>query len=141
MSAQDDFYKQDLSKMFLRNYITKLTGLQKDYEQFIQYTLQFFYPGYLWSAEYNPHRNCVEVINFDLSMTHGFYVPGDSVQSIEEVQKYCREHGGQLLERFKMPRGGKIADIRDLVESAARDIKGNMIDGDLTHKASNGTKL
>lgn len=141
MGVNSDFFKEDLSKMFAKNYRKKLTGLQQDYEQFVQYTLQFMYPGYLWSAEYNPHRDCCEVINFDLSMTHGFYIPCDKVKTMDEVQKYIREHGGQLLERFGMPRGGKISTIQELIDSAERDVRGNMKNGDLSNKAQNGVKL
>lgn len=91
--------------------------------------LERHYPGWMWAIQPFEFGAVIKIFSLRLSGEYGFMIRVPEIQN-DPQRKLALEAGGQILERFGMPRGPYD---RELVRYKARDIRGNLIP-DITDK-------
>ena len=67
--------------------------------------LQKHYPGHYWMVECNIRQGMINVYNLLLSGKYGFRLQLGGIFSYSQVAADVMRAGGELLERFNLPRG------------------------------------
>jgi hypothetical protein len=70
-----------------------------------------YYPGYMWGVRVDS-RQQIAVIQIAALMraTQGFVVYLTALQGPNDIAKWCKAAGGEILERFRLNRGAIQAD-------------------------------
>jgi len=63
------------------------------------------YPGWMWAVNASHANGLVTVRNLNLSSKFGFVVKIGDLNGPVDVKREAVAAGGEMLERFKMPRG------------------------------------
>lgn len=67
--------------------------------------LTHHYPGWLWGVNVNGETGMCDIRNFNLSGSHGFRLKLPDMYTISSFKKEIIRAGGEMLERYKQPRG------------------------------------
>lgn len=63
------------------------------------------YPGWLWGVNVDGRIGMCDVKNFNLSGSHGYRLKLPDIYSASSFEKDVIRAGGEILERYKQPRG------------------------------------
>ena len=95
-------------------------GKEHTLQQQIGETLKRHYPGYLWAVQVDILGGVVNIYNLTLTGRWGFVV---HIKNIDSRMKKIVDAGGEMLERYFMPRDRLMnsEQVRDKVMTADRD--------------------
>lgn len=68
------------------------------------------YPGHMWAVACDGEIGFADVRNLALSGNWGFRIKLNKIYSGSQFKKHVVRAGGELLERYRMPRGHFSAD-------------------------------
>ena len=92
-------------------------------------TLERHYPGWLWAVQPFEFGNIIKIFSLRISGEYGYIIKTADIQN-DPNRKLVIEAGGEILERYNLPRGQYR---RELLRNKMRDIRGNLVP-DITDK-------
>jgi hypothetical protein len=83
-----------------------------------------YYPGHEWRVEVDRRKGFIDILNVDLSGSHGCRIPMNGYATTSELDKLMMRFGGEILERYNQPRGefseNAFMDATDHTDVAGR---------------------
>ena len=92
--------------------------------------LEHHYPGWMWAVQPFEFGGIIKIFSLRLSGEYGFTMKVADIQD-DPNRKLAMEAGGEILERFNMPR---VPYRRELTRYRLRDLSGNLVP-DITDKS------
>ena len=83
--------------------------------------LQLYYPGHAWEVTVDSRKGGAEMrIAILMTGAHCFFMRFDDIAGPNDFNRVVRDAGGELLERFKIPRGG--FDLTAFIEAQPKAV-------------------
>jgi len=84
------------------------------------------YPGWDWVVQVNEIGQMIEIFNYHCHTKYAYRIRMVDIMN-DPLRRLAVVGGGEILERFGLPRGGFGAEAQAMVAFAYRDVHGNLI--------------